>query len=158
MRLMSVVQIMYSAPDTGSFLIKIEKTRPKEGSERCKLCIQPDTSLFLNPDLHGVSNSFARKSAPDPSPGNAAVLQRLYGSGKSASDPSPGSTAVLQRLYGNGSSKSPGSTAAAASIKSLQQPSWDACRTPSTSLLFTWKSFVSAEKIRWASFVKNLIF
>ena len=129
MRLMSVVPIMHSAPDTSSFLIKIEKTRPKKESERCKLCIQPDTSLFLNPDLHGVSNSFARKSAPDPSPGNAAVLQRLYG---------------------NGSSKSPGSTAAAASIKSLQQPSWDACRTPSTSLLFTWKSFVSAEKIRWA--------
>ena len=136
MRLMSQVQIMYSAPDTGSFLIKIEKTRPKEGSERCKLCIQPDTSLFLNPDLHGVSNSFARKSAPDPSPAIQLGLQRLYGSGKSA----PGSTAVLQRLYGNGSSKSPGSTAAAASIKSLQQPSWDACRTPSTSLLFTWKS------------------
>ena len=152
MRLMSVVRIMHSAPDTGSFLIKIEKTRPKEGSERCKLCIQPDTSLFLNPDLHGVSSSFARKSAPDPSPGNAAVLQRLYGSGKSA----PGSTAVLQILYGNGSSKSPGNTAAAASIKSLQQPSWHAGHQ--APLLFTWKSFVSAEKIRWASFVKNLTF
>ena len=133
------VQIMHSAR---------HKSLPQSRFARCEqqFCI-----------LHGVSNSFARKSAPDPSPAIQLGLQRLYGSGKSAPDPSPGSTAVLQRLYGNGSSKSPGSTAAAASIKSLQQPSWHACMTPSTPPLHLEIICVGWEDTL-GSFVKYLIF